>query len=63
MSTVDIYIMEDEWWRSTESHISTKGEDRGSQSRDIHGKFKYNIKSPYMCVHMEFIFYPLCELN
>ena len=63
MSTVDIYIMEDERRRSTESHISTRGEDRGSGSRAVHGKFKYNLKSPYMCVHMELIFYQLCELN
>ena len=61
MSRIDIYIMGDERRRSTESHISTRGGDQGS--RAVHSKFKYNLKSPYMCVHMELIFYQICELN
>ena len=63
MSTIDIYIMEEERWRSIETNISMRGEDQGSGLRAVHGKFKYNLKSPYMYVHMELIFYQLCELN
>ena len=37
--------------------------ERGIRDRGMFMVFKYNLKYPYMCVHMELIFYQLCELN
>ena len=42
--------MEDERRRSTEFHTSTREGDHGS--RDVHGTFKYNIKYPYIYIHV-----------